>query len=500
MNRKKLVFITGSTGNMGSETIKEFLKKTDRFKLRLLVLDNKSEKLKVLKYRFNRNIEIIYGDMKSKSVIDKCIKGVDFVLHIGAVVSPAADINPKHCFEVNYGSTKHIINAIKEQKNSDNIGFAFIGSVGQTGDRLAPIHWGRVGDPIKPSIFDYYSVSKIASERLVIESGLKKWVVLRQTGILPFNSKAKDDPIVFHQNLNNPIEWITSKESGRLMANICDETINENFWCNVYNVGGGEKWRFTYYEFLEKYLTPLDINIKNIYDPKDFALYNFHGQWYLDSDILNDFTNFRFVDSDDFFYEHSKLISKVKKIPLVKKLIPNEIKMKLSMDKASSKERGPEWMLNYNNDNWIKAFYGSKNEKNKIKSWDEGYEIKKLSTIKNYLDHGYDETKPVSELDLSDIKKAAKFRGGTCLSSNMISGDLFTKLKWKCHNNHNFEASPFLILKAGHWCPICEKESWNYYDLKTHSPFFNQVIEPLNYNINISIKKLYNIDNIDYYK
>jgi len=57
---------------------------------------------------------------------------------------------------------------------------------------LPPIHWGRVGDPIKPSIFDYYAVSKIASERLVIESRLEYWVSLRQTGIMgPAMAKIK---------------------------------------------------------------------------------------------------------------------------------------------------------------------------------------------------------------------------------------------------------------------------------------------------------------------
>ena len=35
--------------------------------------------------------------------------------------------------------------------------------VAETGDRMPPVHWGRVGDPIKPSMFDYYAVSKVAA-------------------------------------------------------------------------------------------------------------------------------------------------------------------------------------------------------------------------------------------------------------------------------------------------------------------------------------------------
>ena len=44
------------------------------------------------------------------------------------------------------------------------------GTVAATGDRMPPIHWGRIGDPLKPSIYDFYAVTKIAGERAVLES------------------------------------------------------------------------------------------------------------------------------------------------------------------------------------------------------------------------------------------------------------------------------------------------------------------------------------------
>ena len=84
--------------------------------------------------------------------------------------------------EVNFGGTRHLIEAVKKLGQDDTTRFVYIGTVAKTVDRMPPIHWGRVGDPIKPSMFDYYAVSKIAAERYVIESGLKYWVSLRQTG------------------------------------------------------------------------------------------------------------------------------------------------------------------------------------------------------------------------------------------------------------------------------------------------------------------------------
>lgn len=479
MSNKKLIFITGGTGNMGSETVKAFFKRTDKFKLRLLALDTNNERKKLRKYRNNKSVEIVYGNMKDADVINQCVKDADFVLHIGALVSPMADDHPEECMRVNYGSTVNIINAIKKQPNPDNIGFAFIGTVGETGDRPSPVHWGRVGDPIKVSMFDYYSVSKVVAERAVVESGLKKWVVLRQSGMLPVNQNAVNDPITFHQNLNNVLEWSTAEESGRLMANICEDWIPDTFWRNVYNIGSGEKWRFTYYEILEKMLGPLDIDIKKLYNPKDLALYNFHGHWYTDSDKLEEITHFRFLDPDEFFERTNKKIRIIKRIPLLRRVLPTTKTLTKKIAETSKKERGPQWMLDNNKTHWIDSFWGSLENKNNIKTWEEGYELLKLSKEPTYLDHGYDESKPTRELNIEDMKKTAEFRGGKCLSEIMTKGDLYTPLKWQCHEGHGFEATPYLILKAGHWCPNCEKKAWNYAEGARHNPFFAQVWIPI---------------------
>jgi nucleoside-diphosphate-sugar epimerase len=456
-----------------------------------LVLDTPSERKKLRKYRRHSSIEIIYGNMKNANIINQCVKGVDYVLHIGALVSPMADKQPEECMKVNYGSTINIINAIKKQPNADTIGFVYIGTVGETGDRPSPIHWGRVGDPIKVSMFDYYSLSKVASERAVIESGLKKWVVLRQSGMLPVNKGAQNDPIIFHQNLNNALEWSTSEESGRLMANVCEDWIPESFWKNVYNIGNGEKWRFTYYELLQKTFKDLDVNIKKLYNPKDLALYNFHGQWYSDSDKLDAITHFRFIDPDEYFERTNKKIRLIKRIPFIKRLLPTQASLIHGMTAARKKERGPKWMVHHNKTDWIKAFWGSHDNRKNIKTWKEGYELLDISKEPTLLNHGYDESKLNIELKIDDIQKAAHYRGGNCLSEQMNVGDLYTPLNWQCHEGHEFLATPYLILKAGHWCPHCEEDAWNHAEWARYNPFFAQVWTPIhgeNHAVKISKK------------
>ena len=158
--------------------------------------------------------------------------------------------------EVNFGGTRNLIEAVKKLGQNDTTRFVYIGTVAETGDRMPPIHWGRVGDPIKPSMFDYYAVSKIAAERYVIESGLKYWASLRQTGIMgPAMAKIRD-AIQFHNCLDNVLEYVSDRDSGSLMCHLASYTeshqLPEAFWGHIYNIGGGESCRVDTYTIMKK--------------------------------------------------------------------------------------------------------------------------------------------------------------------------------------------------------------------------------------------------------
>lgn len=156
-------------------------------------------------------LSIVWGDLTNYEDIKKCIKDIDVVLHVGAFVSPEADYHPKRAMETNYGSTAYMVDAIKELGQEQKTKPVYIGTVAETGDRIPPIHWGRCGDPLKPSVFDYYAVSKIAAERYVVESGLPYWVSLRQTGTIDPSMSKTEDAIMFHNCLDNVLEYISGR-------------------------------------------------------------------------------------------------------------------------------------------------------------------------------------------------------------------------------------------------------------------------------------------------
>lgn len=486
---KQTVFITGATGGMGFESFKQMLEDRDKQNIILLARDSEKNRKLLDPYMNMPEVTVKWGDLTNYQDVYDCVKGADIVLHIAAFVSPAADYYPDKAMKNNLGSTKNIVDAIKAQGREEQVRFVYIGTVAETGDRMPPIHWGRVGDPIKPSMFDYYAVSKIAAERYVIESELKYWVSLRQTGIIGKAMASIVDAIMFHNCLDNVLEYVSDRDSGRLMKHLCLYTatgkLSEDFWGHIYNIGGGESCRVSTYEMYQRLYGDIGFtNLDYVIDPKWYATRNFHGQFYSDSDKLEDYLHFR-QDSMEYFYDAYKEnlgatvgVSKVMcKIPGGQKLMGSI--MKKMFRKEALTEHGTVHFIQDHVEDHIDAYWGSK------KAWDAIPD--KLSKMKHFtdwekeivLDHGYDESKPESELSLEDMKAAAKFRGGECLSESMETGNWNQKLKFKCAFGHTFEASPRLILEGGHWCPECERTSWNYGERAKRDPFFAQVWNPL---------------------
>ena len=143
---------------------------------------------------------------------------------------------------------------------------------------------------------------------------------------------------------------------------------------------------------------------------------------------------------------------------------------------AKDKTFGTLGWLKQGNTERIRAYFGSAEERDSIGTWEQMSDIHLTNEAEaERLNHGYDESKPLSELDIEDMHSAAEFRGGKCLSKSMTKGDLRTKLRWECAQGHRFEASPALILLGGHWCEECMPSPWSYDEEAERNPFFAQV-------------------------
>ena len=244
---KKTVFLTGATGTMGWAGLQELLKHDDKLDIVILARHSQKniEKLKPLQDR----IKIVWGDLTNYEDVLKGVTGADYVLHVGGMVSPSADYFPEKTLKVNTTAAANVVKAIQAQPNADDIRAVYIGSVAQTSDRGPDTLWGRTGDPIFSSVYDYYGISKIIAERTFAESGLKHWVSLRQSGILYPAILKQYDPIMFHVPITGVLEWATVEDSGRLLANLCTLDLPDEFWNRFYNISSGPDYRLSNFEF-----------------------------------------------------------------------------------------------------------------------------------------------------------------------------------------------------------------------------------------------------------
>ena len=147
--------VTGGAGFIGSNIVEELVKRN--YSVR--VLDNfstgKRENLK----EFQKDIELIEGDIRSFHIDQKAVKGIDVIFHEAALPSVPRSINdPITSNEVNVVGTLNILDAAKEN-NVKRVVYASSSSVYGDNPEL-PKHEGMMPNPLSP-----YAVSKLAGEK-----------------------------------------------------------------------------------------------------------------------------------------------------------------------------------------------------------------------------------------------------------------------------------------------------------------------------------------------
>jgi nucleoside-diphosphate-sugar epimerase len=102
------------------------------------------------------------------------------VIHLAAIIPPVSKKHRKLTFEVNYGGTVNLINAIKETKR--NIPFIFTSSASVMGSTQLNDKLVDRNDPLV--ITGNYEESKIRCEEFLKENA-DNYLIFRLAGVLP---------------------------------------------------------------------------------------------------------------------------------------------------------------------------------------------------------------------------------------------------------------------------------------------------------------------------
>jgi hypothetical protein len=212
-----------------------------------------------------------------------------------------------------------------------------------------------------------------------------------------------------------------------------------------------------------------------------FSLKNFHMQFFEDSERLNGYLHHweGGQQMEDYFGEVWQKLPRYLKftawfsrhIPPCRWLVEGATRIQLK--RLATKPEGTLHWIRHQEEGKIGAFFGPPGTWEEIGGWDLPLPSTDHSQGYRRLDHGYDESK--KQLDMADLREAARFRGGS-LESKSWAGDLDRKLDWQCGLGHRFELTPRTVLKGGHWCLQCIERPRDYRQIGEKNPFAAQVM------------------------
>ncbi len=313
MQTKKRVLLTGASGTVGFQVLKQLSEQSDLYDITIFDLKTKKSERKLK--TFSKIANITYGDISKYEDISKVCHNQDFVIHLAAIIPPVADDQPLLSHRVNVIGTENLVKSITEF--SPHAFFMYSSSISVYGDRVdCPLI--NIDDILMPSPRDEYAKTKIEAEHIIQNSALK-WTIFRLAAIMGDHKISK---LMFHMPLKTAMEIATPADTARAFVNgiqHCKELTG-----NIYNLGGGSSCRISYKAFLLRSFDIFGLGALNFPDSA-FATKNFHCGFYQDGDVLQSIVDFRKDTIDSYFEQVAAEVPAIQRFftmllrPIIKK-------------------------------------------------------------------------------------------------------------------------------------------------------------------------------------
>ncbi|MEI6556239.1 MAG: NAD(P)-dependent oxidoreductase [Paludibacter sp.] len=292
MNFKKNVLLTGASGTIGTEIMKQ-LAQSDN--VRLTVFDIKNARTKKLFAPYERAVDIIWGNISNAEDLKNIPQNLDVVIHLAAIIPPLSDEKPELSRKVNITGTQNLIQQL--EKTSPNAFLLYSSSIAVYGDHVQN-PFISVHEPLNAGKDDIYAQSKIECEKLIQRCGLD-WSVFRLTAIMKNHKISK---LMFHMPLSTIMEICTPPDTARAFVQAIGH--RNELTGKIFNLGGGKSCYITYLEFLNRSFQIYGLG-KADFPEHAFAERNFHCGMYVDGDELENILHFR-NDTIDTYFEDQK--------------------------------------------------------------------------------------------------------------------------------------------------------------------------------------------------
>lgn len=230
-----LVLITGGGGSLGADLAQRLSHQGRAVR----VFD-----LPGLNYGFLKTlpfIEVFCGNIADKDALRKAARDVGTVIHLAALLPPAADDDWKRTELINVEGTANLIEAVREQNRQAH--FVFSSSVAVYGNTTQANEPLSTQSELRPG--DFYARSKMLAEKLVLESKLP-YTLLRISGVAV--PTFLEPPPVWPFMREQRIEFVCREDVVTALYNSVE---NRATFQSIFNIAGGHSWRMSGYHYVE---------------------------------------------------------------------------------------------------------------------------------------------------------------------------------------------------------------------------------------------------------
>ena len=223
-----IVLVTGGAGNVGRQAVVKLAQ--DGHDVRVLDLPD-------LDYSFanaNTNIEVFQGDIGEKSDLTRPCDGIDWVVHLAAIMPPLSEKNNELANRINIEGTRSLLKALNPE-----IPVIFASSAATYGVPTAEIV--DIDHPQKP--IDFYGDTKLQNEKDILANS-RPFVLLRISGVsVP---ALLEIPRPWFFRANQRMEFVHLADAAQAVVNCVG---NEAVTGKILQLAGGQTWQLTGQEY-----------------------------------------------------------------------------------------------------------------------------------------------------------------------------------------------------------------------------------------------------------
>ncbi len=288
------IVVTGAFGNVGRSVLAALSEKKKQDTVDIVAFEFPSPANKAYARRLPPGVRVSWGSITDQTALEAVLEGASAVIHLAAIIPPAADRDPELARRVNEGGTAAVIAAMKLKSPTARL--VYSSSVAVYGDRVKEYRI-RAEDEPSPCDDDPYAHQKLRCEALVRSSGLD-WVLCRLSYIV-WRKKLKLDTLMFRMPLDTHLEVCHTADTGRALANA--------LWSaeaggRILNIAGGPACRTTFREYLRRMfrlfgLGKADFLPEGAFSPRGYNC------GYLDSEVSESILHYQRTDLEAYYRE-----------------------------------------------------------------------------------------------------------------------------------------------------------------------------------------------------